>query len=258
MSGWLSRAFAVGLGCPILFAVQVPTSADDLETCVGLRPHCVLPLAATIEAGAALSAVRTSPVPGEDDPCQLPRALCVSPAPHCVTDHLPRCPSDAGQISAILRRWEAASAGHPAWTARDREWLRRQAGGNLSAHALELVLNLTQPVSASSLRRDFVWQISDSADSIIRLSATPRDDAARLFCSELQIGLDVTGKPRAVDVVHRAGKQHLVIQPDVVLLAHAVFETDDDALPPSPSSNGSAPLIRFASGRIEVDAGTAP
>lgn len=247
MSGSLSGVLLMG--------ISTLAGADESELCVGQRAHCVLPPAAIVAANATQSAVLPAAHQQDDDPCLLPRALCVLPIAHCVQDSLPRCGGETGAITTLLRRWEAVAANHPAWSARDREWLRRQAGHHLSAHALDLVVRLTQSVTATALLRDFEWQLTPSDDAAILLSAIPRDEATRLFCSELQIELDaITGQLRAVDVLHRTVKHHLVIQPEVTLAANFAVEADDDGdLPPSPSAAESTPLIRFAAGTIEVE-----
>ena len=251
MSCWIQPAAVEGLvGAALLGSVLTLVCADEIEVCVGQRPHCGLPVAASVPAGATHSAAPVVPS-WEDDPCLTPRALCNRPAPQCVRDDVPRCSRDSQQLLAILQSWSTASAGQPAWTDRDREWLHRQAGGDLSAHALDLVLKLTQPVNASALMADFDWRILASNVPMLLLSATPREETARLFCSELQIELDATGRPRTVEVVHRAGRKRLLIQRDVVL-ANAVVEVDGD-LPPSPSSTAYTPLVRFAAELIEVE-----
>jgi hypothetical protein len=238
----------------VLSGVGLLIGASDAEPRPGDRALCARPPAAMVHAQATQSAVVPRPAPIEHDPCQSPRAACVLPAAHCVNDDLPRCPSANEPVAALLRRWETASANQPAWSPRDREWLRRQSGDNLSAHALDLVVRLTQPVTVAALRREFDWQLTPADDAGIVLAATPRDDAARLFCSELHIELDAgTSRPRAVDVIHRGGRQRLVIQPEVVLTAHVVVESDEDFdVPPSPSTTGAGPLIRFATGPIEI------
>lgn len=253
MSCWMRSAAVEGLvGTVLLGVVPLTVSGDDGDDCVGLRPHCGLPVAASVPAGATHSPVVPMVSSWEDDPCLVPRALCNRPSPQCVRDNVPRCSRDSQQLSAILQNWSTASAGQPRWTERDREWLHRQAGGNLSAHALDLVLKLTQPVNVSALMADFNWRVLASDEPMRVLSATPREETARLFCSELQVELDATGRPRTVEVVHRAGRNRLVIHRDVVL-ANAVIDVGSGDLPPSPSSTAAAPLIRFAAGVIEVE-----
>jgi hypothetical protein len=239
----------------VLSGIIALDGGGDAENCLGDRALCVKPGAATVNGQATQSAVLPSLDREEYDPCRMPAAHCVSPAARCVQDAMPRCPSSMDPVMELLRRWEAASAGQPAWSARDREWLRRQTGDDLSAHALDLVVRLTQPVAVPVLLHDFDWQFTPSQSTGAVLSAAPRDEAARLFCSELQIELDATtGRLRAVDIVHRATRRHLVIQSEITLAANVSVETDDDSnLPPSPTPVGAAPLIRFAAGAIEIE-----
>jgi hypothetical protein len=208
----------------------------------------------TVFGMASLSAVE--PLASRDaELCLGLRANCVTPAATSVHDRSPRCAIQALPVEQLLRRWETASAKQAAWSDRDREWLRRQAGPELSAHALDLVLKLTQPITVVALEGDFVWQVTSTTATTSVLSATPRDEATQLFCTELHIELDaVGGLPKAVDVVHRTGRQRLVIRPAAVVTArYEVEQTAEDPLPPSPSTSGNGALIRFAAGTLEID-----
>jgi len=209
------------------------------EDCAWPPAHCVLPRAASV-----VPASRTD----SSDECP-PRAKCVTPSASTIRE-LPRSSSTNPSVKDFLRTWENASASHTAWTAREREWLRRRAGETLSAHAFELVLRLTEPVMAKSLEQDFEWSIASTTESVTTVTAIPRDDATRLFCRALQIDLDhARGVPVAIRMTGRNGQQPVLIERELVVPASF---SDSAEVPPSPTATASTSVIRFAAGESEV------
>jgi len=213
--------------------------------CTGQRAHCVLPPAATVPWNRAAIL---------DDRCDAPRASCLRPAAHRVLPPPPRCATlSAPSVHEVLAHWEAASAQRPLRSEREREWLRRQAGDRLSAHALDLVWRLTQPVTVQALQDEFDWQLtSRDAATTITLSATPRDDTTQLFCRELQVEFDpARGAPVSVHVVPRRAQRAVGTASGTVMTADFVTVDEELALPPSPSRTS---VVRLASGVVEFEA----
>jgi hypothetical protein len=178
-------------------------------------------------------------------------AHCIRPVAHTVASPASCAAPAWPSLASVLLQWESASAARSAPTLRDREWLQRCCGGLLSAHAIEVVLQLSHAVSRNRLEQDFDWEVVAQQDYALTLKATPRDEAVRLFCRELQVELvREVGLPRRIQIVSRGGDAPRVIS------AHQTPASEGDSLaadglPPSPRL--AATPIPFASGSVELE-----
>src|SRR5581483_6861862 len=158
------------------------------------------------------------------------------------------CATPPGSLRDLLARWETASARQPRSSSRQREWLERLAGEQLSAHVIDLLTKLTQPVNTAALQQDFAWKVQFSGNAGIALSATPRDDDVRLFCRELEIVFDRQhGIPAVIRVYSRTNGQLAEIDHSGVTTVSFTVDEPELTIPPSPTS-AATPAIRFAAG----------
>jgi hypothetical protein len=234
----------MGLVCGAALGFARVPSEDD---CAGLAPLCTRPPAevvpwhrahTAISPGSTVAVLAAITPPGPT--CSVPAAATVPVTNGVAVTNTVREPGPATTATERLAAWEQSSASLPVLSERDRTWLLRRNEPELSAHAVELLVRLLEPVRHDGALGEFDWSLTESG-----LLGTPRDDATRLFCPRVQVGLDRhTGLPATMQLAGRDGQWIAVKLPEpmepAATIALAGFQTaaeasDDAALPPSPA-----------------------
>ena len=103
--------------------------------------------------------------------------------------------------SAVLARWEAATAGRIPVSAADRA-ADRLARPDAPQELLDLAADLRGPVSAADLAERYDWRVIAAGGRGAFLAASPRDPLARAFTAELSVA-SVGGAPLSVTTGER-------------------------------------------------------
>jgi hypothetical protein len=240
----IPAAVVLGLVCGAALGFARVPSEDD---CAGLAPLCTRPPAEVVPWQRAHTAISPGPtvavlaavtLPGPT--CSVPTAATGPVTNGVAVTHAVRDAGPAFTVATRLAAWVRSSANLPVLSERDRTWLLRRNEPELSAHAVELLVRLLEPVRPDGALAEFEWSLTESG-----LLGTPRDDATRLFCPRVQVGLDRhTGLPATLQIAGRDGQWIAVKLPEpmepAATIALAGYQTeaespDDAALPPSPA-----------------------
>lgn len=199
------------------------------------------------------------------DPCESPRATCSAPQATQVmlvsnVVFVEESPESAPLVDSLLEIWERQSRERAPISDRDRRWVERMSQPNLSAHALDLALPLSGPVTMSDLQQRFAWKLESSSRNESRLVAVPLDETQRLFCPALKITL--SRSPASLIAMEVSDKSSnwvpVLLPPANEQASRNSAEQIERGLPPSPSPVAravSVPLIRFAAGIVEIEDG---
>ena len=120
---------------------------------------------------------------------------------------------ETAEILLWLKKWEASTAGQPAWSRSRLEEFQQSIQQEFNKHTAVAAEQLIGQVNSDRLKDTFQWGIAERTDGSVVLEAFPYDETDRLFYRSFRISLSVnTAAPDKIVVIGRNQLQRIVWQ----------------------------------------------